>query len=152
MIDSSFLESGRSFNGYELDHILGEGGMGSVWKARQLALHRPVAIKFLKPEQARDTHLRQRFVREGEAAARVRGPHVVEVFDVGTVDDELPYLVMEYLEGEDLRAMLLRAGALPVETLVDLLLPVCAAIQTAPSCPRSWTSASPASRPPRGPG
>ena len=50
MIDSSFLESGRSFNGYELDHILGEGGMGSVWKARQLALHRPVAIKFLKPE------------------------------------------------------------------------------------------------------
>jgi eukaryotic-like serine/threonine-protein kinase len=134
MIDSSFLESGRSFNGYELDHILGEGGMGSVWKARQLALHRPVAIKFLKPEYARDAHLRQRFVREGEAAARVRGPHVVEVFDVGTVDDELPYLVMEYLDGEDLRAMLLRGGALPVETLVDLLVPVCAAIQTAHEC------------------
>lgn len=128
------LACGRSFNGYELDHVLGEGGMGSVWKAQQLALHRPVAIKFLKPEYARDPHLRQRFLREGEAAARVRGPHVVEVFDVGTVDGELPYLVMEFLDGEDLRHLLHRLGALPVEGLVDLMLPVCAAIHAAHSC------------------
>src|SRR5262249_39326369 len=78
----------------------------------------------------RDVTLRERFVREGEAAARIRHPHVVDVTDVGT-HHGTPFLVMEYLEGEDLAACLDRDGVLSVQQTADVMVPVLAAASAA---------------------
>jgi len=104
--------------------------MASVWRAMHRGLRKPVAIKALGLEQAQNARARERFLREGEAISRIRHAHVVEVHDLGVVADTL-YLVMEHLEGEDLRAFFLRSGPVDVSTLADLLVPVCAAVAAA---------------------
>ncbi len=104
--------------------------MGAVYEAIHDDLEKRVAIKTLHPSMARDPEARARFLREGRAASRIRHPNVVEVFDVGQHEDTL-FLVMEHLVGEDLAALLVRDGPLPVEQLVDLALPVIAAVATA---------------------
>ena len=124
-----FTESFR-FDRYEIGSLLGEGGMGSVWKATHLKLQKPVVIKTLRPEHARSDTTRARFVREGEAASRIRHPNVVEIFDVAEFEGS-PYLVMEFLEGEDLRALLRRRGALSLDAIVEVMLPVCNAVAAA---------------------
>ncbi len=101
-----------------------------MWKARHLGLKNLVAVKTLRGERARDARARERFLREGEAAARIRHPHVVTVFDVGQHAD-VAYLVMELLDGQDLRAHLAQRGRLAIEALADLLVPVCSAVQAA---------------------
>jgi serine/threonine protein kinase len=106
-----------------LVRLLGEGGMGAVYEARHQDLGRLAAVKVLHERYARSSDVRLRFVREGQAAARVRHPHVVDVYDVG-VDAGQPYLVMELLEGEDLSQTIARDGVLSVERTADLLLPV----------------------------
>ncbi len=118
------------FDRYEITSLLGEGGMGSVWKATHLKLQKPVVIKTLRSEHARSEATRARFVREGEAASRIRHPNVVEIFDVADFDGS-PYLVMEFLECEDLRSLLQRRGALSLDALVDVMLPVCNAVAAA---------------------
>ncbi len=107
---------------------LAEGGMGAVFDALHLGLERRVAIKTLHARVRGSAVARERFMREGRAAARVRHPHVIEVFDVGLRDDDTPYLVMERLEGEDLAALLQREGPIEVERAVELALPVIAAV------------------------
>ncbi len=121
---------GFRFDRYEIRGLLGEGGMGSVWRATHLKLQKPVVIKTLHPEHARSESTRSRFVREGEAAARIRHPNVVEIFDVAEFEGA-PFLVMELLEGEDLRAHLRRKGALPLDAIVDVMIPVCNAVAAA---------------------
>ena len=91
---------------------------------------KPVAIKTLRLDQARNDRARERFLREGPTIARIRHAHVVEVHDIGVVGDTL-YLVMEHLAGEDLRARFRRAAPLAPATLADLLVPVCAAVAAA---------------------
>jgi serine/threonine-protein kinase len=115
---------------YRLVRTLGEGGMGSVHEAVHLDLGKRVAMKILRPEVARVAESRARFLREGRTAASIHHAHVVEVFDVGQEGGAL-YLVMEYLEGENLYEHLYRVGAMPVAACVDLLLPVCAALAVA---------------------
>ena len=121
---------GGTFARYQILERIGEGGMASVWKAMHLGLRKPVAIKTLRADMSQSVKARERFEREGEAIARIRHAHVVEVHDVGIVGDT-PYLVMEYLDGEDLRAVFLRRGALPLMELCDVMVPVCAAIAAA---------------------
>ncbi len=121
---------GATFGRYEIIERIGEGGMASVWKAMHLGLRKPVAIKTLRADLTASDRARERFLREGEAIARIRHAHVVEVHDVGIAGD-IPYLVMEFLEGEDLRAHLVRRGALPLIELADIMVPVCAALATA---------------------
>jgi eukaryotic-like serine/threonine-protein kinase len=104
--------------------------MGAVYQARHQDLGRPAAVKVLHEHYARSEEVRLRFVREGQAAARVRHPNVVDVYDVGVERDE-PYLVMELLEGEDLSQTIAREGVLSVERTADLLLPVLAAVAAA---------------------
>jgi len=94
---------------YRIEHPLGEGGMGRVYAARQVGLERPVAIKILRPELARDTVALRRFQREARLVAQLASPHVVRVHDLGTLDSGEPYLVMELLDGEDLATLLARA-------------------------------------------
>jgi serine/threonine-protein kinase len=110
--------------------LLGEGGMGAVYEAKHQDLGRRAAVKVLFERYARSSDQRLRFLREGQAASLVRHPNVVDVYDVG-VDNEYPYLVMEYLEGEDLSAVIARERCLTVQRTADLLLPVVAAVSAA---------------------
>lgn len=97
---------------YRLTRLLGHGGMGSVWAAEHVGLHAEVAVKLMKRSLASDPALRSRFEREAQAAARLKGPHTVAVHDVG-VDEGMPFLVMERLEGEDLGQRLKHLDIVP---------------------------------------
>jgi serine/threonine-protein kinase len=120
----------RHLGRYEIVRELGAGGMGTVYEARHLDLDKRVAVKVVKAEVAGNPEVRARFIREGRIAARLRHPNVVDVTDVG-VHEGIPYLVMEFLEGESLAAMLAREGVLSVPAIVEILVPVCAAVAAA---------------------
>ncbi|MEZ4474720.1 MAG: serine/threonine-protein kinase [bacterium] len=99
---------------FQIEGLLGEGGMGSVYRARQIALRRPVALKVLLPHLASDELARARFEREARVASRLRHPNAVEIFDFGQAEGTL-FLAMELLEGESLRAVLeVQTGVLPL--------------------------------------
>jgi eukaryotic-like serine/threonine-protein kinase len=98
---------------YRLDELLGRGGMGSVWRATHLRLGNRVAIKIIAPMYARYPEARQRFDNEAKAAALLRSRHIVQVFDNGELDDDTPFIVMEYLEGQPLSERLAEARAMP---------------------------------------
>lgn len=99
--------------GYEIVEKLAQGGMGQVFKARQVALGRLVALKVIRREFLRDAESVRRFQREARAAARLSHPHVVTVFDAGHAG-EVHYLAMEYVEGTDLGRLVREHGPLPV--------------------------------------
>jgi eukaryotic-like serine/threonine-protein kinase len=127
---SDQLPSGSWLGRYQIARLIGRGGMGCVYEAIHGDLGKRVAIKILLPALAASAEARGRFLREGQAAARIRHPHVVDVTDV-VADGATTYLVMEYLEGEDLAARIGRAGALSLGETADILLPVLAAIAAA---------------------
>jgi len=116
---------------YRIDRVLGEGGMGIVVQAMHLQLHQSVAMKFLLPEVLGNQQVVQRFLREAQAAVRLRSEHVARVIDVGTLETGAPYMVLEYLEGCDL-ANFPRAQ-LTVGGVVDLMLQACEALAEAHS-------------------
>lgn len=94
---------------YRVDRLLGAGGMGSVWVAEHTLLQRPVAVKVLDRGAAtKDLTAVTRFLREAQTAARLRNDHIVDVMDVGKLEDGTPFLVMELLEGETLTARIQR--------------------------------------------
>lgn len=124
------LSGGQRVGRYEIVRLLGEGSHGAVYEATHTDLGKRVAIKVLHPAAAIDPAMRRRFLREGRAASRVHHPHVVDVTDVG-VEGDRAYLVMEFLRGEDLATRIAREGALPLEGLVDLMLPVISAVRAA---------------------
>ncbi|MGE5783748.1 MAG: protein kinase domain-containing protein [Myxococcales bacterium] len=115
---------------YRLVEKLGAGGMGAVWLAHDLSLDSPCAVKLIDPEKSRSDEVRKRFVREAKAAAQLRGPHVVDVFDRGESDGIL-YIAMEYLEGEDLCARLGRVGLLEPERAYRIIAHVARALSSA---------------------
>ncbi|MDI1450585.1 serine/threonine-protein kinase [Polyangium sp. 6x1] len=98
-----------------LQRLLGKGGMGSVWIADHLALGTQVAVKFMSPTYVENASLVQRFRTEAMAAAQIKSPHVAQVFDHGFTVDGTPYIVMELLEGEDLKRRIRREGPLPLK-------------------------------------
>jgi serine/threonine-protein kinase len=116
---------------YVIEHSIGEGGMGVVFAARHTELDRRVAIKFLLPEFAEQGMAAERFRREARAAARMRGEHVCRVLDVGTAENGVPFMVMEYLEGRDLASELLHRTRLPLEEAVAYVLEACEALAEA---------------------
>lgn len=115
---------------YQVEQTLGDGGMGVVLAARHLQLGRRVALKFLKAEATTQPFARQRFLREAQAASSIHSEHVARVIDVGTLDDERPYMVMEHLVGTDL-ARLLPQTRLSIEDAVGYLIQACEAIASA---------------------
>jgi len=121
------LKDGQTFGRYQIVRTIGEGGMGTVYEALHLGLKKRFAIKTLLASLAQVEEARLRFLREGEAAATINHPNVVAVTDVGT-EGGVPYLVMEYLEGETLGDLLAARGRLVTEEAVGLLLPVIAAV------------------------
>jgi serine/threonine-protein kinase len=113
---------------YAVSRIIGRGGMGVVLEGRHLELGERVAIKFLNREHMAHS---DRFFREAKAAARIKSEHVVRVYDVGRLESGEPYIVMEYLEGDDLSARLDRLGQINAQPLADILLDVCEALAEA---------------------
>ena len=101
----------RRLPGYELLEVLGEGGMGVVWKARQQGLNRLVAIKLLRSAGTASQESLARFRREAESVARLHHSHIVQIYDIGEHDGE-PYLALEYVDGGSLDEQL-SAGPLP---------------------------------------
>jgi tRNA A-37 threonylcarbamoyl transferase component Bud32 len=113
----------------EIIELIGQGGMGAVFKARQAALDRLVAVKVLPPEAGRDPAFAERFSREARALARLSHPNIVAVHDVGQVGG-LYYFVMEYVDGANLREVL-RDGKLAPEQALRIVPQICDALQYA---------------------
>jgi serine/threonine-protein kinase len=122
---------GETLGKYRLDRIVAAGGMGLVVAATHLQLDQPVAIKFMSPLLADDGANVRRFLQEARAAAKLRSEHVVRVHDVDTLPTGTPYIVMELLEGEDMKATLERRGRLPPSEVVDCVLQACEAVAEA---------------------
>jgi serine/threonine protein kinase len=126
---------GQTLDGkYYLDKLLGQGGMGAVFLATHLGTKRPVALKVIAPQFMANEEVGERFRREAEAAGRLRHPNVVNVTDFGvtTVDNnQIAYLVMEYLDGNSLGDLLKKEGRLPLPFIVDIVEQICLAIGNA---------------------
>ena len=116
---------------YRVERVLGQGNMGVVVAASHVDLAQRVALKFMLPGAAAQKEHRERFLREARASVRLKSQHVARVLDVGTLDGETPYIVMELLEGSDLAALLSRSGPLPFATAVDHVLQACEAVAEA---------------------
>ncbi|MFB4297067.1 serine/threonine-protein kinase [Actinomadura sp. NTSP31] len=135
MTDGPRLAAGTELDGrYRLESLIGRGGMGEVWRAVDARLRRPVAVKALPAELVDVPGAMDRFEREAEAAAALQHPGITVVFDVGRTGDGLAYLVMELLEGEDLRTIVRRhPGGLPVAEAVALAVQLADALAAAHS-------------------
>ena len=116
---------------YELVRLIGQGGMGSVWEGRHVQIGRRAALKFLHPQVAHNAEIASRFLREAQAAAAIGSDHIVDIYDVGQLPNGVPYLVMEYLDGEDLASVLKRGGRLEPGRAVELILQLCEALEPA---------------------
>jgi predicted Ser/Thr protein kinase len=125
-----YLETlARQFPQLEILELLGQGGMGVVYKARQRQLNRLVAVKILPPSVGEDPAFTERFAREAQALAQLNHPHIVQVYDFGQTD-EFFYFVMEYVDGVNLRA-LIRGGRLEPEEALRIVPQICEALQFA---------------------
>ncbi|WP_433681700.1 Stk1 family PASTA domain-containing Ser/Thr kinase [Nocardia sp. CA-119907] len=116
---------------YELGEIIGFGGMSEVHKARDLRLSRDVAIKVLRADLARDPTFYLRFKREAQNAAALNHPAIVAVYDTGEAEVDggpLPYIVMEYVDGETLRDIVRGKGPIPPRRAMEVVADVCAAL------------------------
>jgi predicted Ser/Thr protein kinase len=115
---------------YEIQRLLGKGGMGAVYLATEAALEREVAIKVLPPDRGATKDSRDRFRREARTAARLSHPNIVPLHTFGDVDGTL-YFVMGYVKGESLAALLKREGRLPIEDARRILVELCEALDYA---------------------
>jgi serine/threonine-protein kinase len=116
---------------YQVEKVLGVGGVGVVVAARHLQLEERVALKFLLPAMAANAEAVARFAREARSAVRIKNEHVARVLDVGTLESGAPYIVMELLEGADLAQWLAQRGRMPIEQAVDFVLQACVALADA---------------------
>src|SRR3954452_20629216 len=124
------LAPGDVFAGHRIEDVAGRGGMGVVYRALQLALDRTVALKLITPALAGDPDFRARFVRESRAAASIEHPNVIPIFSAGDEQDVL-YISMRFVDGEDLRALLRREGALDPRRAAQIVAQVAAALDAA---------------------
>jgi serine/threonine protein kinase len=116
---------------YRIDKIIGSGGMGIVVEAWHMHFEERVAIKFLLPHMGANDEARERFEREARAAFKIKSEHVARVIDVGKLDGDVPYMVMEHLAGTDLGVMLTDRRGVPIEAAVEYVLQACEAVAEA---------------------
>src|SRR5829696_5733703 len=124
------LIPGTTFAGYRLESLVGRGGMGVVYRARDLRLDRPVALKLIAPELAEDEEFRARFLREPRLAASLDHPNVIPIYDAGEFEGQL-YLAMRFVDGRDLKSLLEGEGTLPADRALQILTPIADALDSA---------------------
>jgi serine/threonine-protein kinase len=128
--DTSGAVPTEIFGRYGLLSLLGAGGMGQVWRARDSQTNRVVALKVLPEHSADDDESRERFRRECEAVAQLTEPHIIPIHDFGDVDGRL-FLNMRLVDGRDLRTLIKQEGALPPTRAVAIIVQVAGALQAA---------------------
>jgi len=129
--ESKPLEAGAVLAGrYQIIRLLGEGGMGAVYRARDRELDREVALKVIRPELARNAQVLTRFKQELILARQVTHRNVIRIFDLGS-DRGTRFITMEYIEGEDLSAIVARRGKLPPEEAAAIVRQVCLGLEVA---------------------
>ena len=121
---------GSELAGYQIEALIGRGGMGAVYRAEELTLGRKVALKVIAPELGGDSRFRERFLRESRIAASLDHPHIVPIFKAGDEDGAL-FLAMRYVEGTDLAKLLHEGGALAPARAIALLEQVAEALDAA---------------------
>jgi serine/threonine protein kinase len=127
------LEKGTVFGGrYEILQLIGRGGMGAVYKARDTELDRTVALKLIRPELAKDPQILKRFKQELILARQVTHKNVIRIFDLGQ-SDGIKFITMDFVEGQDLRRLLLEKGKFPPEQAARIMLQICRALEAAHS-------------------
>lgn len=126
------LPPGSLLGQYRLEEVIGEGGMGRIYRATHLHLDRVLAIKVLAPRLSKDAALVQRFQREARALARLSHPHIVSIHDMGS-QGEVHYFVMEYVEGVNLR-QLMATGDVTAQRALALVARICDALHYAHDC------------------
>ena len=126
----SELPAGADFAGYHIDGVAGEGGMGVVYHATDVALERPVALKLIAGEYSRDRKFRRRFQRESMVAASIDHPNVIPIYEAGEVEGEL-FIAMRFVDGPDLCHALMREGPLEPARAVRIIRQVASALDAA---------------------
>ena len=121
---------GTEFAGYRIEGLIARGGMGVVYRAEHPRLGATIALKVMDPELAMDEAIRERFVREARAAARVRHPNIVPIYDAGEWHGDL-YIAMGYIDGDDLRTVLRKSGALPLDQTSEIGAQIASALDAA---------------------
>ena len=127
----------QELGSYELQSLIGRGGMGEVWRAHHRLLGRDAAVKLIRPEMltSHSIHdadmLRKRFEREARATAKLRSPHTVALYDFGVSRDRAFYYVMELLEGTDLQTLIERYGPMPAGRVKNILIQACESLEEA---------------------
>jgi serine/threonine-protein kinase len=117
--------TGQVVDKYRLMGPMGSGGMGTVYRAEHIIIHKPVAIKVLRKELNREDQLVRRFLLEARAASMIRHPNIIDMIDFGATPDGCSYCVMEYLEGPNLAQVMDEVGALPLYRAVNVINQVC---------------------------
>ena len=128
--DPAAFRKGEKFAGFVIEARIGKGGMGEVFRARQISMNRTVALKVMKPEYTSNPEYAQRFVREARSAGRLNHPNIVQVYDVGC-RDKTYYIAMELIEGETLDQTIRTRGRLTVTEAVTVAVEVARALKEA---------------------
>ena len=124
------IAAGELIAGYEVGALVGRGGMGEVYRALDLHLERPVALKLLSERLSDDGGFRERMLRESRLAASLDHPNVVPIYEAGEADGRL-FIAMRYVDGADLKALLRHGGAVPPERAVAIAAQVADALDAA---------------------
>ena len=122
--------AGSRIAGYQIQELIGRGGMAMVYRASDVRLDRLVALKVLTPELTRDSAFRQRFIRESRSGASVDHPNVIPVFEAGEAEGVL-FIAMRYVAGRDVRALIEREGPLRPSRVVSIVTQIASALDTA---------------------
>ena len=123
---------GQTIDGrYEVQKVLGEGGMGLVYRARHIVLNKPLAIKVLRPDVSRDEEIITRFRQEAQSASAIGNQHIIDISDFGTLPDGSTYFVMEFLDGVDLTGAIEQAQQVDPRRLVHIAKQLCVALGAA---------------------
>ena len=124
--------TGTTIDGrYEVEKVLGEGGMGLVYKARHIVLNKPLAIKVLRPDVSRDEEIITRFRQEAQSASAIGNQHIIDISDFGILPDKSTYFVMEFLNGVDLTGAIERPEAMESAIIIHIAKQLCRALGAA---------------------